>query len=257
MEEEKSLVFRDTNDGISPPVVDFITLLLPRLLLIQLLQEFDEFMSGTCLLDEMTDDFTYTTNGIILRVKEGLAQFGNHHAHYFNEPYRTSLDLVSMLLSIVPGTYKEIDPDSLPADMVHRVSMVDGYSKMYYWQLNGQFDHTSINKRKVFSFKGEHESRPFFSYHNLQAVATKSYRPSRGLVCPSMLCDVKGSNGELVDSGLRLMRIFMTRCATHEIWGLVYSLSSGEIQLVKDLFRSTAKQVAVNFVPFDLDAPNK
>ena len=208
-------------------------------------------------MDDMGDDYTYTTRGIIIRLKEGLAQFGNHHPHYDNVPYQTTEDLSAMLRSIVPGSYKEMDPDSLPGDMVHNVSLLHGCAKMYYWQLNGQFDPISLKKRKVFTFKGGHESRPYFAYHNLQAVASKSFRPNRGLICPSMLCDVKGSNGELVDSGLRLMRIFMTRCASHEIWGLVYSIISRDIQLVKEIMRKTGNQVSVNFVPFDLDAPNK
>ena len=204
----------------------------------------------------MVDDMTYTTRDIILRLKEGLNSFGDDHHHYNNESYKSSAELANVLFRVVGKNYLDIAPDKLPSYLVLKAAVGDKGCSIHYWKLNGRFDTTSDNKRKIFLFKGDYESRLYFSYHILQAVASKSFRPSRGLVCPSILFDVKAT-GELVDSGLRLMRIFMTRCDTHEIWGLIYNKETGAIVRSKDLFKDTGNQVAVNYVPFDLEAPNK
>lgn len=209
--------------------------------------------------DDMADDFTYTAKNLILRLKEGLTSFGNNHPHYDNEVFKSSDILAGMLFTRVPGAYIDVDPEALLDDLVMSVSTLEEVYKVYYWQLNGQFDKLT-NKRKLLLFKGSLEPRPYYAYHNLQAVASKSFKPNRGLICPSMLCDIKRVTGEMVemvDSGYRLMRIFMTRCASHEIWGLIYNTRNDSIQLVKDLFKRTAKSVSVNFVPFDLVAPNR
>ena len=201
------------------------------------------------------DPLVFQIRDVIVKLTESLDDFYDRHCHYNNEVHRTTTEVSETLLRIVQKNYVEIAPDQISPHhkWSFKTTSLDYSTQdqaLYYWQNNGKYG--SESQKKIFLFKGNYERREYFSFINLQGVAWKSFRPHRGIVCPAMLCDVD-EDGTLTDSGHRLWRIWLTRCLTPQLWGLIYSTITKEFQLTKDLSRDIGKRVTVTCIPYETD----
>ena len=175
------------------------------------------------------------------KVYESPALFDENHPHYKNEIFKSSTDVYNYLSALQAS--KNVAKMYFNSCSEPIIMEEDAYKKSDSALCSAYF--TAVKDKE-----GDYEKRVYYSYVNLVGFVSKITK--KGFLCPSIIVETD-MNGQLIDTGERVIRLWRTRCVTAEVWGLIYRISDEKFFLVKQFVRSMRNRFTAIHLPFEYD----
>jgi len=173
---------------------------------------------------------------------EPAENFDSQHPHYSNPVFKSGKDVFDFLLEV----------ERTEETVVVHFNNRDNPMKIHAQPSGDRLKRRNPSFICAQGCNGDYEGRIYYSYLNIAGYCSR--QKSEGYICPSIVVEVD-ENGRVFDTGDRIVRLWLTRCATEALWALVYNVQRESfLPVVKSMFAYMKNRFTVIHLPFEYDA---